>query len=80
MLAPGGALLNHGIVALRPDDDASGDAFTNRYVFPDAEPLYLSRIQLGLERAGLISEHVEGFAGTRAHPSPLGTAFGRAPR
>jgi cyclopropane-fatty-acyl-phospholipid synthase len=24
--------------------------------------LYLSRIQLALERAGLISEHVEGFA------------------
>jgi cyclopropane-fatty-acyl-phospholipid synthase len=62
LLAPGGALLNHGIAALRPDDDASGDAFTNRYVFPDAEPLYLSRIQLGLERAGLVSEHVEGFA------------------
>jgi cyclopropane-fatty-acyl-phospholipid synthase len=62
VLAPGGALLNHGIAALRPDDDASGDAFTNRYVFPDAEPLYLSRIQLALERAGLVSEHVEGFA------------------
>ena len=62
LLAPGGALLNHGIAALRPDDDASGDAFTNRYVFPDAEPLYLSRIQLSLERAGLVSEHVEGFA------------------
>jgi cyclopropane-fatty-acyl-phospholipid synthase len=62
VLSPGGALLNHGIAALRPDDDASGDAFTNRYVFPDAEPLYLSRIQLALERAGLVSEHVEGFA------------------
>ena len=62
VLAPGGALLNHGVAALRPDDDASDDAFTNRYVFPDAEPLYLSRIQLGLERAGLVSEHVEGFA------------------
>jgi cyclopropane-fatty-acyl-phospholipid synthase len=62
LLRPGGRLLNHGIAALRPDEDAAGDAFTNRYVFPDGEPLYLSRIQLALERAGLISEHVEGFA------------------
>jgi cyclopropane-fatty-acyl-phospholipid synthase len=62
LLAPGGTLLNHGIAALRADDDASGDAFTNRYVFPDAEPLYLSRIQLALERAGLHSEHIEAFA------------------
>jgi cyclopropane-fatty-acyl-phospholipid synthase len=62
LLRPGGLLLNHGIAALRADDDASGDAFTNRFVFPDAEPLYLSRIQLALERAGLVTEHVEGFA------------------
>jgi cyclopropane-fatty-acyl-phospholipid synthase len=62
LLAPGGLLLNHGIAALRPDEPAGDDAFTNRYVFPDAEPLYLSRIQLALERAGLVSEHVEGFA------------------
>ena len=62
LLRPGGRLLNHGIAALRADDDAAGDTFTNRYVFPDGEPLYLSRIQLALERAGLVSEHVEGFA------------------
>jgi cyclopropane-fatty-acyl-phospholipid synthase len=62
LLRPGGRLLNHGIAALRTDDDATGDAFTNRYVFPDGEPLYLSRIQLAFERAGLVSEHVEGFA------------------
>jgi cyclopropane-fatty-acyl-phospholipid synthase len=62
LLRPGGRLLNHGIAALRLDEDAAGDAFTNRYVFPDAEPLHLSRIQLALERAGLVSEHVEGFA------------------
>jgi cyclopropane-fatty-acyl-phospholipid synthase len=62
LLVPGGLLLNHGIAALGTEEDASGDAFTNRYVFPDGEPLYLSRIQLALERAGLISEHVEGFA------------------
>jgi cyclopropane-fatty-acyl-phospholipid synthase len=42
---------------------ASGtDAFTNRYVFPDREPLHLSRIQLAVERAGLLTEYVEGFA------------------
>jgi cyclopropane-fatty-acyl-phospholipid synthase len=62
LLAPGGALLNHGIAALRTDYDASGDAFTNRYVFPDGEPLHLSRILLALERAGLLTAHVEGFA------------------
>jgi cyclopropane-fatty-acyl-phospholipid synthase len=62
LLRPGGMLLNHGIAALRADDDAADDEFTNRYVFPDGEPLYLSRIQLAVERAGLVSEHVEGFA------------------
>jgi cyclopropane-fatty-acyl-phospholipid synthase len=62
LLQPGGLLLNHGIAALRADDNASGDAFTNRYVFPDAEPLYLSRVQLAFERAGLVTEHIEGFA------------------
>ena len=30
-------------------------------MFPDAAPLHLSRIQLALERAGLVTEHVEGF-------------------
>jgi cyclopropane-fatty-acyl-phospholipid synthase len=62
LMRPGALLLNHGIAALRADEDASGDDFTNRYVFPDAEPLYLSRIQLALERAGLVTEHIEGFA------------------
>jgi cyclopropane-fatty-acyl-phospholipid synthase len=62
LLRPGGRLLNHGISALRADDDAAGDTFTDRYVFPDGEPLYLSRIQLALERAGLACEHVECFA------------------
>jgi cyclopropane-fatty-acyl-phospholipid synthase len=62
LLAPGGLLLNHGIAALQTSDPGGDDVFTNRYVFPDGEPLYLSRIQLALERAGLVSEHVEGFA------------------
>jgi cyclopropane-fatty-acyl-phospholipid synthase len=62
LLATHGRLLNHGIAALHADDDAADDPFTNRYVFPDGEPLHLSRIQLALERAGLVSEHVEAFA------------------
>jgi cyclopropane-fatty-acyl-phospholipid synthase len=30
-------------------------------VFPDGEPLALSRVQLALERAGFRTRHVEGF-------------------
>ncbi|GAC1440210.1 MAG: cyclopropane-fatty-acyl-phospholipid synthase family protein [Solirubrobacteraceae bacterium] len=61
MLRPGGTLLNHGIAVLSPEDDPTEDIFSNRYVFPDGEPLMLSRIQLALERAGLHTDHVEGF-------------------
>jgi cyclopropane-fatty-acyl-phospholipid synthase len=60
LLAPGGALLNHGIARLRHSDPAAG-AFSERYVFPDADPLPLSRVLLALERAGLRTEHVEEF-------------------
>jgi cyclopropane-fatty-acyl-phospholipid synthase len=62
LLAPGGRLLNHGIAALDPDEDPTEDVFSNRYVFPDGEPAPLSRIQLSIERAGLHTTHVEGFA------------------
>jgi cyclopropane-fatty-acyl-phospholipid synthase len=61
LLRPGGALLNHGIAALNPEDDPTEDLFSTRYVFPDGEPLPLSRIQLALERAGLHTAHTEGF-------------------
>ncbi len=61
LLAPGGRLLNHGIALLRPDDDPLEDEISMRYVFPDGEPLALSRVQLALERAGLETTHVEGF-------------------
>jgi cyclopropane-fatty-acyl-phospholipid synthase len=60
LVKPGGRVLNHGIARLRLDDPEAG-AFSERYVFPDAAPLHLSRIQLALERAGLETEHVEGL-------------------
>ena len=37
-------------------------AFSERYVFPDAAPLHLSRNLLALERAGFVIHHVEDFA------------------
>jgi cyclopropane-fatty-acyl-phospholipid synthase len=61
LLRPGGLLLNHAIAAMDPDDQPLEDLFSTRYVFPDGEPLPLSRIQLALERAGFHTERVEGF-------------------
>jgi cyclopropane-fatty-acyl-phospholipid synthase len=60
MVKPGGRVLNHGIARLRVGDPEAGP-FSERFVFPDAAPLHLSRIQLALEHAGLETEHVEGF-------------------
>jgi cyclopropane-fatty-acyl-phospholipid synthase len=60
LLRPGGRLLNHGIARLRIGEPEAGP-FSERYVFPDAAPLHLSRIQVALERAGLETNHVEGF-------------------
>jgi cyclopropane-fatty-acyl-phospholipid synthase len=61
MLVPGGRLLNHGITRLRHSDAEAG-AFSERFVFPDAAPLHLSRNLLALERAGFVTHHVEDFA------------------
>ena len=61
LLTPGGLLLNHAIAALDPDHNPLEDLFSMRYVFPDGEPLPLSRIQLAMERAGFRTQHVEGF-------------------
>jgi cyclopropane-fatty-acyl-phospholipid synthase len=58
LLRPGGRLLNHGIARLY---EAPTGAFNRRYVFPDSDPLPLSRVLLALERAGFVTEHVEGF-------------------
>jgi cyclopropane-fatty-acyl-phospholipid synthase len=60
LLDSGGRLLNHGITRLRHTDPEAGD-FSERYVFPDAAPLHLSRNLLALERAGFIAHHVEDF-------------------
>jgi cyclopropane-fatty-acyl-phospholipid synthase len=60
LVKPGGRVLNHGIARLRVGDPEAGP-FSERYVFPDAAPLHLSRIQLAMERAGLETEHVEGL-------------------
>lgn len=61
LLRPGGRLLNHGIARLRHGEPEAGP-FSERYVFPDAAPLHLSRVVLALERAGFVNEHVEGLA------------------
>ena len=58
---PGGRILNHGIARVRVGDAEAGP-FSERYVFPDAAPLHLSRIITALERAGLVTDQVEGLA------------------
>jgi cyclopropane-fatty-acyl-phospholipid synthase len=62
LLTSGGRLLNHGIARLRHGTSEDAGAFSERYVFPDAAPLPLSRVLLALERAGFACEHVEGYA------------------
>jgi cyclopropane-fatty-acyl-phospholipid synthase len=61
LLQPDGRLLNHGIARVRHGDPEAGP-FSERYVFPDAAPLHLSRVLAALERAGFATEHVEAFA------------------
>jgi cyclopropane-fatty-acyl-phospholipid synthase len=61
LLRPGGRLLNHGIAKLQDFDATDEGAFSERFVFPDGVPLPLSRIELALERAGLVTTHVEGL-------------------
>jgi cyclopropane-fatty-acyl-phospholipid synthase len=60
LLDSGGRLLNHGIARLRHGDAEAGP-FSERYVFPDAAPLHLSRIQFALEAAGFETVHTEGY-------------------
>jgi cyclopropane-fatty-acyl-phospholipid synthase len=58
---PGGRLLNHGIAQVQGDPDHSAGLISERYIFPDGEVPPLSRVQLALERAGLVTDHVERF-------------------
>jgi cyclopropane-fatty-acyl-phospholipid synthase len=59
-LEPGGRLLNHGIARLRHTDPEAG-AFSERFVFPDAAPLHVSRVIAALERNDFEPDTVEGF-------------------
>ncbi len=59
-LHPGGRLLNHGIARLRHSDPEAGP-FSERFVFPDAAPLHVSRVTSAIEAAGLEPTHIEGF-------------------
>ncbi len=60
LLPEGGRLLNHGIARLRHTDPEAGP-FSERYVFPDADPLHLSTVLAALERSGFATAHVESF-------------------
>jgi cyclopropane-fatty-acyl-phospholipid synthase len=60
-LEPGGVLLNHGIARLRHGDPEAGP-FSERFVFPDAAPLHLSRVVAAFEKTSTTIDHVEGFA------------------
>ncbi|MEA2124608.1 MAG: cyclopropane-fatty-acyl-phospholipid synthase, partial [Solirubrobacteraceae bacterium] len=60
MVRPGGRVLNQGVARLRPEDPDTGP-FSQRYVFPDAWCLNVSRVQAAFERAGLETETIEGF-------------------
>jgi cyclopropane-fatty-acyl-phospholipid synthase len=61
LLRPGARLLNHAIGALDPAAEPLEDLFSTRYVFPDGEPLPLSRVQLAFEGAGFHTKHIEAF-------------------
>ncbi len=66
LLRPGGRLLNHGIAKLKDFDTPDEGDFSERFVSPDGVPLALSRVELALERAGLVTTHAEGLAGDYA--------------
>ena len=79
-LEPGGTLLNHGIARLRHGDPEAGP-FSERFVFPDAAPLHLSRIVSSFEKTGVTIDHDRGLrARLRGDAAPLGAAAGRAHR
>ena len=80
LLEPGGRLLNHGITRLRHTDAEAG-AFSERYVFPDAAPLHLSRVLLALGTGRLRHPPRRGVRlRLRRDPAPLGQPPRREPR
>ena len=79
-LPSGGRLLNHGIARLRHTDPEAGP-FSERYVFPDAAPLHLSRSSSRWSERASATEHVEGLAPDYARTlDPLGREPRRPPR
>ena len=70
LLRPGGRLLNHGIAKLKDFDTTDEGAFSERFVFPDGVPLPLSRIELALERAGLVTRPRRGAAAGLRRDAP----------
>jgi len=60
LVRPGGRILNHGIVRLRPAP-RSDRTFIARYVFPDGELHPLSAVQTAFERVGLEVRDAEGL-------------------
>ena len=60
LLRPGGRLLDHGIAKLQDFDDPDEGPFSERFV-PDGVPLPLSRIELALERNGLVTTARRGL-------------------
>jgi cyclopropane-fatty-acyl-phospholipid synthase len=60
LVRPGGRILNHGIVRLRPAP-RSDRTFIARYVFPDGELHPLSAVVTAFERAGLEPRDVEAL-------------------
>ncbi|HEX5507670.1 MAG TPA: class I SAM-dependent methyltransferase, partial [Pseudolabrys sp.] len=62
LLRPGGALLNHGIVATDPQGRAQGPPggeFIDRYVFPGGSVPHLSRVAFEVAKAGLELADIE---------------------
>ena len=78
-LRPGGTLLLHGIANLQQEDPQPGP-FSSRYVFPDGAPQPLSRMLLGLERAGFEAHHIEGFRDDYAETLRHWARVARRPR
>ena len=60
LMPAGGRLMNHGIARLRHTDPEAGP-FSERFVFPDAQPLQLSRVVAGAGARRLRDQHIEGF-------------------